>query len=153
MILVLAVAVYAANRRLETAPATADGGRRTAELLNLGSAVIGVVLGGLLFAGSLAAGDETSVWGIPVGAGVAVLGFLAVAALFGRARERLAGQRDAAGARALLDLYAEGIALALAALSIFVDVVGYLALVAFIFLIVRSRGERAQKYGGLRILR
>jgi hypothetical protein len=31
--------------------------------------------------------------------------------------------------------------------------VGYAALLVFAFLIIRSRGEGAQKYGGLRILR
>ena len=66
---------------------------------------------------------------------------------------RLAGQADARGARSLLDIYAEAIALALAALAIFVEPVGYVAIAAFLFLIVRARGERAQKYGGLRILR
>ena len=53
----------------------------------------------------------------------------------------------------LIDVYAEGIALVLAALAIYVEPVGYAALVVFAFLIIRSRGEGAQKYGGLRILR
>ena len=45
------------------------------------------------------------------------------------------------------------IALALAGLAIFLEPAGYVALAAFLFLIVRARGERGQKYGGLRILR
>ncbi len=45
------------------------------------------------------------------------------------------------------------IALVLAAVAVFVEPVGYVALAAFAFLILRSRGEGAQKYGGLRILR
>ncbi len=150
--LALAVAVYALNRRFETSGQwTVDSGRRN--LVDLGTAVVGVILAALLFAGSLAAGDERSEWGLIAGAACGVLGFLAVAALFGRARARLAGRADAAGARSLLDVYAEGIALALAALAIFVEPAGYVALAVFLFLIVRSRGESAQKYGGLRILR
>ena len=152
VVLALAVAAYALNRRFgEPGRRTADGGRRN--LVEMGSAVVGVILAALFFDGSLAARDEASSWGLVAGAACGILGFLAVAALFGRARERLAGQPDAAGARSLLDLYAEAIALALAALAIFVEPAGYVALAAFVFLIVRSRGERAQKYGGLRILR
>jgi hypothetical protein len=146
VVLLLAVATYAAGRR------KAEGGRRES-LFEGAVAVVGVVLGALLFAGSLAAGHEAWGWGPIAGAACAILGFLGVAALFGRARARLAAQPDAAGARALLDVYAEGIALALAAISIFVEPVGYAALAAFLFLVVRSRGEGAQKYGGLRILR
>ena len=151
VVLALAVAVYALNRRFETSPQPAA--RSPQNLVEMGVAVIGVVLAALLFAGSLAAGDERSEWGLIAGAACGVLGFLGVAALFGRARARLAGQADAAGARSLLDVYAEGIALALAALAIFVEPAGYVALALFLVLIVRSRGESAQKYGGLRILR
>jgi hypothetical protein len=153
VVLLLAAATYAANRRVETDPRPDPGERSRADMLEMVSAVFGVVLAALLFAGSLAAGDETSSWGLIAGALCGVLGFLAVATLFGRARARLAGQADAGGARSLLDLYAEAIALALAGLAIFVEPAGYVAIAAFLFLIVRSRGEGAQKYGGLRILR
>jgi hypothetical protein len=149
VVLFLAVAAYAYERRPGRRPQSTE--RRN--LVELVSAVIGVVLAALLFAGSLDAGDETWSWGLIAGAACGILGFLGVAALFGRARARLAGQPDAAGARSLLDIYAEGIALVLAALAIFVEPVGYVAIAAFLFLIVRARGERAQKYGGLRILR
>jgi uncharacterized membrane protein len=148
VVLLLAVAAYALNRR----PRTADGGRRGV-LVERATAVVGLVLGALLFAGSLAAGDETSWWGLIAGAACAALGYLAIATLFARARARLSNQNGAGGAESLIDVYAEGIALALAALAIFVEPVGYVALVVFAFLLVRSRGEGAQKYGGLRILR
>jgi hypothetical protein len=151
VLLALAVAVYALNRRYETSPQPAARGPQ--ELVEMGVAVLGVILAALLFAGSLDAGDESWQWGLIAGAACGVIGWRAVAALFGRARARLAGQPDARGARSLLDVYAEGIALALAALAIFVEPAGYVALVVFLFLIVRSRGESAQKYGGLRILR
>jgi hypothetical protein len=147
VVLALAVAAYALNRR---GPQRGGGASRAVEV---GTAAIGVILGALIFAGSLAGDGQTSWWGLPAGLLCAALGYLAVAALFGRARARLATQPDAGGAASLLDVYAEGIALVLAAIAIFVEPVGYAALLAFIFLIVRSRGEGAQKYGGLRILR
>lgn len=152
VVLALAVAVYALNRRVETTgQGTVDSGRlRVVERV---SAVIGIVLGALLFAGSLAADGQTSWWGLIAGLACAALGYLAIAALFSRARARLAGQEGAGGARSLIDAYAEAIALVLAAVAIFVEPVGYVALAVFAFLILRSRGEGAQKYGGLRILR
>ena len=141
VVLFLAVAAYALSRR---------GRNLVAERA---TAIIGLVLGALLFAGSLADGDETSWWGLIAGAACAALGYLAIATLFARARARLSSQNGAGGAESLIDVYAEGIALALAALAIFVEPVGYAALLVFAFLVVRSRGEGAQKYGGLRILR
>jgi hypothetical protein len=147
VILLLAVAAYALSKR---GPQTAD---RRGQGVQVGILVLSVVLGALFFAGSLAADGETSWWGLPAGLVCAALGYLAVGALFSRARARLEGQKDAGGALALLDTYAELIALVLAALAVFVDPIGYVALAAFLFLIARSRGERDQKYGGLRILR
>src|SRR3954454_21239524 len=52
VVLLLAVATYAVNRR------TVDSGQWTASV-ERGTALLGLVLGALLFAGSLAAGDET----------------------------------------------------------------------------------------------
>jgi hypothetical protein len=154
VILLLTAAVYAANGRIESVPEIADeAARRRAELLERASGLVGVILGGLLFAGSLADHGHTSWWGIPAGIACAALGYFGVAALLGRARRRLAGQPDTRTARSLIDLYAEGIGLALAGLALFVEPAGYAALVVFLFLIVRSRGERGQKYEGLRILR
>jgi hypothetical protein len=149
VVLVLAVAVYAVNRRAELGA----GSSEQVSLVERGTAVIGLVLGALLFAGSLADHHHTSWWGLIAGLACAALGYLAIASLFSRARARLSSQSAAGGARSLLDVYAEGIALVLAALSIFIEPVGYAALLVFVFLIVRSRGEGAQKYGGLRILR
>jgi hypothetical protein len=146
VVLALAVVAYFVNQR------TADGGQRT-EWLERAGGLVGMVLGALFFAGSLAAGGETSWWGLPAGLVCAALGYFGVAALFGRARRRLATQPDTRTARSLIDLYAEGIALVLAAVALFVEPVGYVALAAFALLIVRSRGERGQKYEGLRILR
>ncbi len=145
VILLLAVVTYALNRR---PPAAGRG-----PLIERATAVIGIVLGALLFAGSLAEDGKTWWWGLIAGVLCAALGYLAIATLFGRARARLTGANGTEGAQSLIDFYAEAIALGLAALAIFVEPVGYAALLVFAFLIVRSRGEGAQKYGGLRILR
>jgi hypothetical protein len=144
VILLLTAAAYALGRRR----AAGSGQRAGRDPVAVGSAVIGLVLGALLFAGSLADHGHSSWWGLPAGIACAALGYLAIAALFARARARVE-----AGAASLIDLYAEGIALAIAALSLFVEPAGYAALVLFLVLLVRSRGEGAQKYGGLRILR
>jgi uncharacterized membrane protein len=138
VVLALAVAAYVAQRR---------GPSVAVDRLML---ALGAVLGALLFAGTLADHGHESWPGIVAGVACAALGYFAIAALFARARKRLTG---AGGAVALLDAYADGIALALAGLSILFPPLAFVALVAFLVLIVRSRGERAQKYGGLRSLR
>ena len=58
-----------------------------------------------------------------------------------------------AGAAGLITVYADGAALALAALAIFVEPVGYLAVAAFVFLLVRGRQQGERKYAGPAVLR
>ena len=110
--------------------------------------VLGLALGALLFAGSLAAGGETSWPGLIGGALCALLAWAAVGAVFDRARGRLQG-----GAANLLSVYADAAALLLAALAIFVEPVAYLALAAFLVLLVQGRRGGDKKYAGLRVLR
>ncbi len=57
-----------------------------------------------------------------------------------RARPR---RLDDAAPRGLINVYADAAALALAALAIFVEPVGYLAVAAFVFLLAARRGSRA----------
>ena len=155
-VLVLAVIAYGLERREgppeQTGPgAAADPtrtGRVAADVLERLLLLVALVLGALLFAGTLAGDGQTSWWGIVAGVACAALGYLAVAVLFARARRRLTG-----GAAALINAYADAIALGLAGLSIAVPVLGFAALAAFVFLIVRSRGQAGRKYQGLRILR
>jgi hypothetical protein len=116
--------------------------------LAMALAVAGAVLGALLFAGSLATGGREAWPGVPAGVACAVLGWAAVGGLFDRARRRL--EKGAAG---LVSLYAEGVALALAGIAVVVPAVSYLALAAFLLLLVRGRGEQGGKYAGLRVLR
>jgi hypothetical protein len=161
-ILLLAVGSYALQRRRESVAQTraagrpgdprarVGGGRNLPEPFEGAMLGLGVMLGALLFAGSLADGHHESWPGIVAGVACAVLGYYALAALFARARRRLSGS---GGAVTLLGLYADGIALVLAGLSILFPPIAYAALVVFLVLIARSRSEGAQKYEGLRSLR
>jgi hypothetical protein len=156
LVLGLAVVAYGLERREGPAEQSGPGaaadptrtGRMAASVLERLMLVAAIVLGALLFAGTLAGDDQTSWWGIVAGAACAALGYTAIAALFARARRRLTG-----GAAALIDLYADGVALGIAGISIAVPALGYLALAAFVLLIARTRGQTGQKYQGLRILR
>lgn len=110
--------------------------------------VVAAVLGALFFAGSLADGGQTDWWGLLAGAACALVAFAAASAFLGRVRRRLDGE-----AAAFLDVYADLIALALAGLAILAPPVGFLALAAFAYLLVRGRAQADRKYEGLRILR
>jgi uncharacterized protein DUF4126 len=137
-VLALAVLAYALDRR----------GGEARDPATFALAGVALVIGALLFAGSLAEGHHESWPGLVAGAACAALGYAAVASLFARARRRLEG-----GAAGLLSVYADAIALALAGLAIALPPVGLVALVAFAFLLVRSRSGREGKYEGLRVLR
>jgi hypothetical protein len=121
------------------------GSRRPLELAFAG---LGVGLGALLFAGSLAEGGHSAWPGLAAGAAGALLAWLAVGGLLERTRRRLDS-----GAASVLGLYAEGAALLLAALAIALPPVSFLAVAGFLLLLVRGRGQASGKYAGLRILR
>ena len=117
-------------------------------VLDVGLGVVAACIGALLFAGSLADNGYPGWPGIAGGIACAALGYLAGRALFRGARRRLD-----AGAATLLTLYADAIALALAALAIFLPPLSVLALVALAMLLLRSRRAQGRKFEGLRILR
>jgi hypothetical protein len=145
----LAVLSYGAERSLANQPAgERAAGADRARPIALALGIAGLVLGALLFAGSLAADGQTSWPGLVGGAVCAALAWTAVGALFDRARGRLEG-----GAARLLTVYADAAALALAAVAIFVEPVAYLALAVFVLLLVRGRRDDDRKYAGLRVLR
>jgi hypothetical protein len=145
----LAVVSYGAERSLANQPAAEPGaGADRARPVALALGIAGLVLGALLFAGSLAADGQTSWPGLIGGAACAALAWTAVGALFDRARGRLQG-----GAAGLLSVYADAAALALAAVAIFIEPVAYLALAAFVLLLMRGRRDGDRKYAGLRVLR
>ncbi len=111
-------------------------------------AVIAALLGALEAAASLADRGHTIVPGVILGAGAAVLGFLAARTLFARVRRRL--DAEAAGA---LPVYAEGVALVAAGLSILFPPLALLVVAALAWLLIGSRRREGEKYAGLRVLR
>ena len=136
-VLAVAVIAYAAER---------TGANRRA--VTIGSALVALVLGGLLFAGSLAEGGHPALPGLLGGAACAALAYVAVGGLLDRAARRLDE-----GAAGLLTVYADLIALALAGIAILVPPIAFLALAAFLLLLVKGRRSEDRKYAGLRILR
>ena len=129
---------------LERAPAA-----RSYERLLL---VPAVVLGALLFAGSLAEEDYASVPGLIGGAAAAFLGYVAVQAFIGGARARL-DSRGEVGSAGFLNLYADAAALTLAVVALFAPPVSYVAVAFCAWLLLERRRRSARKYEGLRILR
>lgn len=127
--------------------------RRGADSPDLGPlewalAATAVVLGALQAAGSVEDRGNPWIVGLIAGALAAGFAFAATRPLLARVRRRLDGQAAAA-----LPFYGEGVALVAAGLSILFPPLAFVALIAFVLLIVRSRGEGAQKYEGLRSLR
>ncbi|MEA2420352.1 MAG: hypothetical protein QOE60_2558 [Thermoleophilaceae bacterium] len=137
LVLALGVVAYLAER--------SGPNRRSVELFSGG---VGVILGALLFAGALADGGTEAWPGLIGGAVCAALGWRAVGGLVERTRARL---QD--GAAALLTAYADGVALLLAAIAIFLPPVSILAIAAFLVVLLAGRRRDGEKYAGLRVLR
>jgi hypothetical protein len=139
MLAVLAVAVvaYLAER--------SEANRRSVELF---SGAVGVILGAMLFAGALADGGTEAWPGLIGGVICAALGWRAVGGLIERTRARL---QD--GPAALLTAYADGAALLLAAIAIFIPPASILAIAGFVVLLFAGRRREGEKYAGLRVLR
>lgn len=138
VILLLAVAAYVAER------SGVDRAR-----LSVATTVLAAVVGALLFGGSLAeGGDLTPIAGVAAGVACVLLARAGLGGLLDRA----AGRLDESTA-SFLAVVADVTALVLAAISIFVPPVAFLALVVFAVLLVRGRREGDRKYAGLRILR
>jgi len=111
-------------------------------------AVAALAVGALLFAGSLCRGGY-AIWpGIVGGVICAAIGILATRPLLLRVRARLDDEAAAA-----LPLFAEGMAVVAAALSILLPPVGVIVLALLLWLLFAGRGRGEQKYAGLRILR
>ncbi len=136
-ILVLAVVWYVAER---------SGANQTT--MRTAGLLLSVGLGAVLFAGSLAAGGHSAAPGLIAGAACAALAYVAVFSLLAGAAKRL--DDDAVG---FLTVYADAAALALAAVAIFLPPVSFLALVAFVLVLLRGRATADRKYAGLRILK
>ena len=109
---------------------------------------IGIGLGALLFAATL--DDRNAIWwpGLIGGLICAALAGAAVRDLFMRTRSRLDAEAAAA-----LPIYAEAVAVVLAALAILVPPVSVIAVGFFVWLLLGGRRREGEKYAGLRILR
>lgn len=138
---VCAIALALVERRLST-----EQLERAPFALVLAAASI--VIGALLFAGSLCRGGY-AIWpGLVGGAICALIGVLATRPLLARARARLEDEQ----AR-LLPVFTEGAALLAAVLSVVAPPVGVVVLGLLLWLLIAGRGRDDQKYAGLRILR
>jgi uncharacterized membrane protein HdeD (DUF308 family) len=111
-------------------------------------AVVALVLGALVAAGSVA--DRSNDWwaGVVVGLACAALGFEAARSLLSRVRRRL--DEQAANA---LPVYAEGAALLAAGLSILFPPLAILIIGTLIWLLAGGKRRAGEKYAGLRVLR
>jgi hypothetical protein len=135
------ILLSAAERRLSPE-------KLTSRPVILGLGLVSAVIGALLFAGSLSRGHY-AIWpGFIGGVVCAAIGAAATRPLFARVRQRLDDSAAAA-----LPLYAEGIALLLAALSIVAPPVGPIGLALLLWLLLAGRRRDGEKYAGLRILR
>ena len=140
--IVVAVAVFNIVDRRRGAD-TSIPGPVTAILL-----ACSLVLGALMACASIADGSDTWWPGIPVGVAAASLGFMSARSLFGRVSARL----DTETAKAL-PLYAEGMALLGAGLSVLLPPLAILFVAALAWLLIGGRRREGEKYAGLRILR
>jgi hypothetical protein len=113
---------------------------------------VSIVLGALLFAGSLAEQDYASAPGLAAGAACVLLAFAAAQAFLGGARARLAARGEDESAD-YLNYFADGAAVALAALAVLVPPVSYVALAFCAWILIERRRRGARKYEGLRVLR
>jgi hypothetical protein len=109
---------------------------------------IGIRLGALLCAATLA--DHDFIWwpGLIGGAACAALAGAASLSLVARVRTRLDEE-----ARAALPVYLEGTAVLLAALAVVAAPISAVALGFFAFLLRGGKRREGEKYAGLRILR
>ena len=149
-VVAVGVAVFFIERAASTRRTAigAEAQRRRAGPVELFAGLLGMALGALLFAGALADNGHETWVGLVLGPLCAALGWVAVGGLVERVRARL--EPDQA---ALLTAYADGAALLLAAIAIFLPPLAYLAIPGFIVLIAGGRRREREKYAGLRILR
>ena len=147
-VLALAVVGFVVERSEANRASPDIGGRAGRGSAEFFAGVMGLVLGALLFAGALLDNGQEAWIGLVFGPLCAALGWLAIGGLVERVRGRL--EPDQA---ALVTAYADGAALILAAIAIFVPPLALLAIPGFIVLLLGGRRREGEKYAGLRILR
>jgi hypothetical protein len=145
LIMVIGVVVLSALERRVSASPTQTGQSRVVQLVLI---AIALVIGALLFGGSIDRSHHPAVIGIIAGVICAGIGLAAAQPLLARVRVRL--DKEAVGA---LPVIVEGAAAVGAGLSVVAPPLGLILLGALLWLLVAGRGRGEQKYAGLRILR
>jgi hypothetical protein len=147
-VLALAVVGFVVERSEANRASPDIGGRAGRGPAEIFAGVMGLALGALLFAGALVDNGQEAWIGLVFGPRCAALGWLAIGGLVERVRARL--EPDQA---VLVTAYADGAALILAAIAIFVPPLALLAIPGFVLLLLGGRRREGEKYAGLRILR
>ena len=127
-------------------PATAEPSDR--DPVALATGVVAVVLGALLFGASLSVAGLEAWPGLVAGAALALGAYTATAGLLARVRMRLD-----TGAGALLPVWADVAALALALAAILFPPLALAGLLGIAYLLIAARRGRGRRYEGLRVLR
>jgi hypothetical protein len=148
VIVAVGVVAFLVERSVANRAAADKRRRRPSDPGDVIALLLGLGFGALLFAGTLADNGHETWIGFLFGPLCAVLGWVAIGGLIERVRNRL--EPDQA---ALLTAYADGAALVLAAIAVFVPPLGYLAIPGFVLLLLGGRRREGEKYAGLRILR
>lgn len=147
-VVALGVVAFLAERSAANRNSPDLGGRAGRGPVELLAGLVGLALGALLFAGALADNGHPVWVGLVFGPLCAALAWLAIGGLVERVRARLEPEQAA-----LITAYADGAALILAAIAVFVPPLALLAIPAFVLLLAGGRRREGQKYAGLRILR
>jgi hypothetical protein len=148
LVLVLAYALQLLAG-LSGVPESSAKGERRVDPLAASLTGLSFGAGALIFGGTLAAHGDSAWPGVIGGFAVVGLAQRAVLPMFARARARLA---DGAAKQALT-VYLDAASLLLAVLVALLHPLGYVALAALVWLLLRSRARAEEKYAGLRILR
>jgi hypothetical protein len=148
VIVAVGVVAFLVERSVANRAAADKRRRRPSDPGDVIALLLGLGFGALLFAGTLADNGHETWIGFLFGPFCALLGWVAIGGLIERVRNRL--EPDQA---ALLTAYADGAALVLAAIAVFVPPLGYLAIPGFVLLLLGGRRREGEKYAGLRILR
>jgi hypothetical protein len=147
-VLALGVIGFLVERSAANRTSPDIGGRAGRGAAEIFAGLVGLGLGTLLFAGTLYDNGQPTWIGLVFGPLCVALGWLAVGGLVERVRGRLAPAQAA-----LVTAYADGAALILAAIAIFVPPLAFLAIPGFVVLLLGGRRRDGEKYAGLRILR
>jgi hypothetical protein len=147
-VLALGVIGFLVERSAANRASPDIGGRAGRGPAEIFAGLVGLALGTLLFAGTLYDNGQPTWIGLVFGPLCVALGWLAVGGLVERVRGRLAPAQAA-----LVTAYADGAALILAAIAIFVPPLAFLAIPGFVVLLLGGRRRDGEKYAGLRILR